>query len=481
MKKTLTLGTLSFAVATLLVGCGSSSSSETPATSTPETSTGYFIDSAVANVEYNTTSGVSGTTDKFGRFQYKEGDQVKLYIGNLLLGEASPTEEGLVTPKALSNSDAEKEALLLRLLQSLDADNNASNGIIIPPSVVTALEGIEETSMEENNESSLIDVFDTALTNNQLGLDTDFDGQIDVSEDDAKNHANESEQAWDEGERPDAGHEDEPLNDENGDSHGNGGKDNNNSETHGNGEENNSTETSHGDDFNLSTYPMSTLTPALKDTLSYMGNEERLAYDVYHNLYTYHVTESATEVKQLKNISEKSEIKHIGMVQDLVNRYNLNAEDFSNVIDGLALRDKNVSEMPSGEYDVPAIQNLYNILYAKGVASTTEALMVGCMVEVTDVNDLDKYILLAKESNASDIVDSFDILRKGSYNHYWAFDKGLKNAGVANGCFVEGDALLTNKEGIYPQNEHESGGSSEETHGNGNGNGQGQGQGQRND
>jgi hypothetical protein len=42
-------------------------------------------------------------------------------------------------------------------------------------------------------------------------------------------------------------------------------------------------------------------------------------------------------------------------------------------------------------------------------------------------NNLDKYILLAEQSNASDVITVFNFLRDGSYNHYWAFDEGLKN------------------------------------------------------
>ena len=449
MKKILVLGTVSLVVSALLVGCGSSSSTDSE---TSEISTGYFIDSAVANVDYNTTSGLTGTTDKFGRFQYRENDKVKLYIGNLLLGEASLTEEGLVTPSTLIEDDA-KELLLLRTLQTLDIDRNVSNGIIIPQTVVTVLKNIEESSFSDYNESSLIGLLDSSI------LDRDYDGEIDVSESDAREHAIESERVWNEGERPDAGHEGES----------------------GSTDEHGSGENEEGHEFNLSDYPVTpSLTSELKNSLAYMGNEERLAYDVYQNLYTYHVTESATEIKQLKNISEKSEIKHIGIVQDVVKRYALNSEDVTNVVNPVANRDINISDMPSGEYDIPAIQELYNILYAKGIVSSTEALMVGCMVEVTDVDDLDRYLTLANDSNATDIVAAFEVLRNGSYNHYWAFDKGLKKAGVENGCYVEGDTLLTNKEGVYPQNEHDSEDNAEESQGNGNGQGNGNRNGQGN-
>ncbi len=478
MKQTLSLGTLSIVVSAFLVGCGSDSSSTDTSVSTAGNSlettqvaassmdkkTGYFIDAAVEGVEYNTSSGLFGTTDAFGRFQYEEGDKVRLYIGKLLLGEAAPTEEGLVTPRTLSEGDEEVEVLLLRTLQALDVDNNLSNGITIPDNL---LEDIEETSIEDQNESSLVELGDLGEK-----LDHDYDGEIDVAEADAKAHFENSEEAWDEGKRPDEGHEEEPLN---GQANGNGAE-NGHGESAGN-ETNSSSESDHVNEFNLSVYSTSVLSDELKQSLAYMGNEERLAYDVYHNLYNYHVTENATEINQLKNISERSEIEHVGIVQDLVNRYELAPEDVANVVDPVADRNISFENMPSGEYDVPVIQDLYNLLYAKGITSSESALMVGCMVEVTDVNDLNKYITMAEESNASDVVEAFNVLRDGSYSHYWAFDKGLKNMGVESGCYVEGDALLTNKDGIYPNEEKgEEESSSEgtsETEGQGNGQGHG--------
>jgi hypothetical protein len=56
------------------------------------------------------------------------------------------------------------------------------------------------------------------------------------------------------------------------------------------------------------------------------------------------------------------------------------------------------------------------------------------MVEVTDIDDLDKFIITAQENNATDLVAVFDNLKSGSYNHYWAFDLALKNSGVTTGC-----------------------------------------------
>ncbi len=93
-----------------------------------------------------------------------------------------------------------------------------------------------------------------------------------------------------------------------------------------------------------------------------------------------------------------------------------------------------IEDMPAGQYSVSEIQTLYNELIAKGIQSKQDALEVGCMIEVVDINDLANDIAIAKDSNASDVVSAFEFLRDGSYKHYWAFDKGLKNMGIADGC-----------------------------------------------
>ena len=174
----------------------------------------------------------------------------------------------------------------------------------------------------------------------------------------------------------------------------------------------------------------STLNQELTDTLSFMGNEERLAYDVYNELYRQYGT------KQFTNIATKSEYKHITAVQGLVKKYLLNDDvNFTNVdAPSLGYMNTAIEDMKAGTYDISEIQALYDALVSKGSASEIEALKVGCMVEVLDVNDLDRDIILAQDENATDIVTVFNFLRDGSYNHYWAFDKGLKNKGVSDGC-----------------------------------------------
>lgn len=170
----------------------------------------------------------------------------------------------------------------------------------------------------------------------------------------------------------------------------------------------------------------STLTQALQDSITYMYSEEGLAYDVYTNVYKIQA------VKQLTNIANNSEIKHIDAVNKLAIKYDLNMTKYPDTDKPYSTDD--LARYGSGQYPVEPIQELYNMLYDKGIQSQKDALEVACMIEVVDIDDLDAYIIQATASNASDVLEVFYYLREGSYVHYWAFDKGLKNMGVATGC-----------------------------------------------
>ncbi len=173
---------------------------------------------------------------------------------------------------------------------------------------------------------------------------------------------------------------------------------------------------------------ISILSQELTNTLAYMGNEERLAYDVYNAL-----DEQYPDVKQFKNIATNGEYQHITLVQELIQKYKLNDDvDFTNVdLAPLGYMNTPIEEMQAGIYDISTIQELYDNLVLQGSTSEIEALKVGCIIEVVDIIDLNTDIKLAEDENATDIVDVFKTLRSGSYNHYWAFDGALKNEG---GC-----------------------------------------------
>ncbi|HHB94619.1 MAG TPA: DUF2202 domain-containing protein [Campylobacterales bacterium] len=185
----------------------------------------------------------------------------------------------------------------------------------------------------------------------------------------------------------------------------------------------------------------SELTQDLKDSITYMYNEEKLAKEIYLNVY------KKQPLQQLYNIASKSEIKHEEAVNDLAVKYDLNITLYPDT--DIPYDKKSLDSYGNGRYPVVAVQELYDMLYDKGIQSKKDALEVGCMVEVTDINDLDKYIDQATTSNASDVLDVFNFLRNGSYKHYWAFDKGLKNMGISDGCCSLGTKYCHNE---YPQN-----------------------------
>jgi len=189
--------------------------------------------------------------------------------------------------------------------------------------------------------------------------------------------------------------------------------------------------------------PMSTLTQDLKDSITYMYSEEGLAYDVYMNIYKIQA------VRQLQNIAQNAEIKHIDAVNGLAIKYDLNMTQYPDTDVPYSI--KNVG---NGNYPVDTVQYLYNLLYSKGIQSEKDALEVGCMVEVVDIDDLNKYIGFANTSSAADVLTVFNYLREGSYSHYWAFDEGLKNRGVSDGCCSLEPALGHNFcHPEYPQKE----------------------------
>ncbi len=101
------------------------------------TLSGVFTDAAVAGVSYTTTSGVTGVTDAAGGYRYNAGDTVTFMLGTLTLGSAPG--KAVVSPIELAGGNASRLTNLLVLLQSLDSDGNAANGINITAPTAAAV------------------------------------------------------------------------------------------------------------------------------------------------------------------------------------------------------------------------------------------------------------------------------------------------------------------------------------------------------
>lgn len=127
-------------LATAVTACGGN---DTPTTiNDPAIQTGVFLDSAVQGLRYRTNS-LNGETDSAGRFSYTSGETVSFYIGDILLG--STTAKAIVTPLDLvpgaTNETDPTVTNLLRFLQSLDSDGDASNGISLNATVIANAAG----------------------------------------------------------------------------------------------------------------------------------------------------------------------------------------------------------------------------------------------------------------------------------------------------------------------------------------------------
>ncbi|WP_298435073.1 hypothetical protein [Geobacter sp.] len=120
-------------------GGGGSAPSNTPAA---VVKTGKFIDSPVEGLAYKTAS-LSGTTDKEGTFQYREGEDVSFSVGDVALGSVKGKEK--VTPVDLVSGAVDERnpvvTNIAALLLSLDQDGKPNNGISITPNITQKITG----------------------------------------------------------------------------------------------------------------------------------------------------------------------------------------------------------------------------------------------------------------------------------------------------------------------------------------------------
>lgn len=141
------------------------------------------------------------------------------------------------------------------------------------------------------------------------------------------------------------------------------------------------------------------------DGLLFMREEEKLARDVYINMY------EKWEQRIFNNISQ-SEQKHMDAIKILLDRYEL---------------DDPIGNDEIGEFENEDLLNLYNGLIEKGNDSLLAALKVGAAIEEIDILDFEEQI--------NDTVDNEDIklvynnLLRGSRNHLRAFVRNITNLG----------------------------------------------------
>lgn len=122
MKKYL----LSLFITVLFLGCGGGGGGSSSST----TVTGTFVDSPVEGLRYECSSGAFGITNSFGQYTCNSGDSVTFYIGDITIGTTSASTSS-ITPYTLFPADSTAAINLARLLQSIDLDNDPTNGIVL--------------------------------------------------------------------------------------------------------------------------------------------------------------------------------------------------------------------------------------------------------------------------------------------------------------------------------------------------------------
>jgi len=91
--------------------------------------TGVYLDSRVEGLRYVTAT-QSGYTDANGAYKFMPGETVQFYLYGTALNN---TKASLVlTPADATDADLDYTVNLLRFLQTVDTDNDASNGITLP-------------------------------------------------------------------------------------------------------------------------------------------------------------------------------------------------------------------------------------------------------------------------------------------------------------------------------------------------------------
>ncbi|MDY7019367.1 MAG: DUF2202 domain-containing protein [Chloroflexota bacterium] len=142
-----------------------------------------------------------------------------------------------------------------------------------------------------------------------------------------------------------------------------------------------------------------------KQGILYMREEEKLARDVYLQLY------DKWGVNSFNNISS-SEQTHMDAMKSLIDRYNL---------------DDPAEGRGPGEFTNKELQQLYDDLIKQGSQSDIDALKVGAAIEEIDILDIEMYVA---QTDKSDIKLVYENLLKGSRNHLRSFVSVMQKRGI---------------------------------------------------
>ncbi len=156
---------------------------------------------------------------------------------------------------------------------------------------------------------------------------------------------------------------------------------------------------------------------AWEEDLLFMREEEKLARDVYVVMY------DLWDAPIFFNISE-AEQSHMDALKKLVVKYGLTdpvTDDTTGVFDNAELGAMYVELVDGGEdqeynFDFDGVDN---VVGDAGSESSEAALLVGALIEEVDILDLEE--AMAIEGTPTDVIQTYENLLEGSYNHLRAF------------------------------------------------------------
>ncbi|MBK6946817.1 MAG: DUF2202 domain-containing protein [Haliscomenobacter sp.] len=149
-------------------------------------------------------------------------------------------------------------------------------------------------------------------------------------------------------------------------------------------------------------FPAEALSEAEKESLLFMAEEEKLARDVYLELF------AKWQSPAFSNIAG-SEQRHMNAIACLLSKYQVEDPAGNNA---------------AGVFKNETLQKLYAKLLADGSVSLEAAFTVGATIEDLDISDLLK---ASEEADNQDIKAVYAELTKGSRNHLRAFTRNLGN------------------------------------------------------
>ena len=143
----------------VISGCGNSSSND----SSVSGYNGKLVDSAIDGISWacGDKSGLTKNGGAFGACPF--GTKVTFSVGNIVLGSVGATNDFIFTINdvvGVSREDTTNDTVknIASLLQSLDSDPDHTNGIVITPEVIKALNSTGVVDLKELTEDKIKEI-----------------------------------------------------------------------------------------------------------------------------------------------------------------------------------------------------------------------------------------------------------------------------------------------------------------------------------